>query len=108
MRNFNGMSEVLPFFSKKKKKKKRKKIPVLMCVLLGVCSSSLSGNDAMDINLRLTTSHIMDADRMLSALAQDFKSFTSCSAVAEVRLFFIVSKKRRKKKDDFLVVVFKL
>ena len=79
-----------------------------MCVLLGVCSSSLSGNDAMDINLRLTTSHIMDADRMLSALAQDFKSFTSCSAVAEVRLFFIVSKKRRKKKDDFLVVVFKL
>lgn len=36
-------------------------------------SSSLSGNDAMDVNLRLTTSHIVDADRTLSALAQDFK-----------------------------------
>ena len=77
-----------------------------MCVLLGVCSSSLSGNDAMDINLRLTTSHVMDADRMLSALAQDFKSFASCSAVAEVRFVFHCLKK--KKKDDFLVVVFKL
>lgn len=55
------MSVVFPFFLKKNTEKQ-------CCILLGLRSSSLSGNDAMDINLRLTTSHVVDADGGLSAL----------------------------------------
>lgn len=57
-----------------------------MRVLLGVHSSSLR-EWCHGHNLWLTTSHVMDADRMFSALTRDFLSFASCFGVAEVFVF---------------------
>lgn len=75
------------------------------CVfLLGVRSSSLSGNDAMDITFRLTTSHVMDADRMSSALTQDFKLQPPALESLRFACFFSLLLKN----IYFVIVVFKL
>lgn len=58
------------------KERKKKKLPVLMwdvCFVRGAQFFTLR-EWCHGHNLRLTTSHIMDADRMFSALTQDFKN----------------------------------
>lgn len=75
---------------------KEKKNADVRCVfLLRVRSSSLSGNDAMDINFRLTSSHVMDADR-----TQDFSHSPPALKILRFAFFLYCSK------NNFTVVVF--
>lgn len=58
-----------------------------MRVSLGMRSSSLSGNDATDMPFRSATSHIMDADELLS----EIDSLPSFKVAEGLFVFFLFS-----------------